>query len=182
MQENPRMSPAIANAGDAVSVRPATEAELDHLARLWHAAWHETHAPLLPEELTRLRTFESFRERLAHALSDIRAIGPIGAPIGFCVIRGDELYQLFLAPAARGGGVAAALLADGEARLQARGVRVAHLGCAIGNDRAARFYEKHGWMRVGVVVDDVDTSHGLFALEVWRYEKRLTPGGDASRA
>lgn len=178
MQENPRMSRAIANgrgrsAGEAVSVRPTSEAELDHLARLWYEAWHQSHAPLLPVELTRLRTFESFRERLGHALSDIRVVGPAGAPVGFCLIRGAELYQLFLAPAARGGGVAAALLADGEARLGAHGVSVAHLGCAIGNDRAARFYEKHGWTRAGRVTDHVDTSAGPYPLEVWRYEKVL---------
>ncbi|MGH7718503.1 MAG: hypothetical protein ACREON_06640, partial [Gemmatimonadaceae bacterium] len=41
------------------------------------------------------------------------------------------------------------------------------------NERAARFYEKCGWRRVGVVVHHPDTSSGTFPLEVWRYEKRL---------
>ena len=155
-------------------VRSADAAEIDRLARLWHDVWHETHTPLQPPELIRLRTLESFRERLQAALPSIRVAGPIGAPVGFCVLKGEELYQLFVSPEARGSGVAAALIADAEARLAERGVETAWLACAIGNDRAARFYEKSGWRLVGTVVNPAETSSGPFPLEVWRYEKRLT--------
>jgi GNAT superfamily N-acetyltransferase len=154
-------------------VRSAERSEIDHLATLWYDGWHETHAALVPPELTRLRTRESFRERLVRALPHIRVAGPPGAPVGFSVLKGDELYQLFVAPSVRGAGVAAALIADAEARLAARGVKTAWLACAIGNDRAARFYEKSGWRRAGTIVDEVDTSAGPYALEVWRYEKPL---------
>ena len=69
-------------------------------------------------------------------------------------------------------------MADAETRLRESGVEIAWLACAIGNERAARFYEKSGWRRAGVVVSEVETSDGLFPLEVWRYEKslRLEPG------
>ena len=157
-----------------MQVRAADGAEIDHLARLWHEVWHESHAPLHPPELTRLRTLESFRERLQAALPDTRVAGPLGAPVGFCVLKGEELYQLFVSPEARGSGIAAALLADAEARLAERGVATAWLACAIGNDRAARFYEKSGWRLAGTVVNPAETSRGPFLLEVWRYEKRLT--------
>jgi len=156
-----------------MQVRSADAAEIDHLARLWHVSWHETHASLLPPELTRLRTLESFRERLQAVLPDIRVAGPRGAPVGFCVLKGEELYQLFVSPEARGSGAAATLIADAEARLAARGVETAWLACAIGNHRAARFYEKSGWRLAGTVVNPADTSSGPFPLEVWRYEKRL---------
>jgi len=156
-------------------VRSADAAEINQLAQLWYNVWHETHAPLQPPELTRLRTLDSFRERLQAALAHIRVAGPLGAPVGFCVLRGEELYQLFVLPDARGSGVAAALIADAEARLADRGVETAWLACAIGNDRAARFYEKNGWRMTGTVVNPADTSNGPFPLEVWRYEKRLTP-------
>jgi len=156
-------------------VRSADAAEINQLAQLWYNVWHETHAPLQPPELTRLRTLDSFRERLQAALAHIRVAGPLGAPVGFCVLRGEELYQLFVLPDARGSGVAAALIADAEARLAERGVETAWLACAIGNDRAARFYEKNGWRMTGTVVNPADTSNGPFPLEVWRYEKRLTP-------
>lgn len=155
-------------------VRSADSAEIDHLARLWYDAWHETHALLLPPELTRLRTLESFCERLHAAHPNIRVAGPLGAPVGFCVLKGEELYQLFVSPEARGSGVAGALIADAEARLAERGVGRAWLACAVGNDRAARFYEKSGWRLAGTVVNPAETSIGPFPLEVWRYEKRLT--------
>jgi GNAT superfamily N-acetyltransferase len=155
-------------------VRPAAAAEIDHLARLWHEAWHEAHASLTPPALVRLRTLKSFRERLQAALADIWVVGPQGTPDGFCVLKGDELYQLFVSRAARGTGVAAALIADAESRLAERGVETAWLACAIGNERAARFYEKCGWRLIGTVVDEAVTSSGPFPVKVWRYEKRLT--------
>ena len=62
-----------------------------------------------------------------------------------------------------------------EARLAANGTATAWLACAIGNQRAARFYEKCGWRRVGNMINRLDTPTGIFPLEVWRYEKRLTP-------
>jgi GNAT superfamily N-acetyltransferase len=156
-------------------VRAADPAELDVLTKLWYDGWHDGHARVVPMELTRFRTFESFRQRLAAVLPDVRVVGPPGAPIGFHVIKGDELYQLFVTAAARGSGVAAALIADAEARLSARGVTTAWLACAIGNERAARFYEKSGWRRMGTIVNEVETEEGPFALEVWRYEKILSP-------
>ena len=156
-----------------MTVRPAVASEIDHLASLWHTTWHESHAALMPAELIRRRTIESFRARLLAALADIRVVGPAGEPLGFCVIRGSELYQLFVSAEARGSGAAIALIDDAERRLAGRGVTTAHLGCAIGNERAARFYEKRGWRRVGSIIDDVDTSAGPFALKVWRYEKQL---------
>ena len=117
-------------------VRSAGPADLDALAHLWHDVWYETHAHLMPPELIRLRTLESFRERLAASLQSVRVVGQDGAPVGFCWVKGDELYQLWVAASARGSGVAAALMADAEARLAASGVQTAWLACAIGNDRA----------------------------------------------
>jgi GNAT superfamily N-acetyltransferase len=156
-----------------MEVRSAESAEIDDLARLWHDAWHDSHARLLPAELTRLRTLDNFRERLEAVLPDIRVAGPPGAPVGFSVVKGEELYQLFVSRAARGSGVAAALIADAEARLAGRGVGTAWLACAVGNDRAARFYEKSGWRLAGMVTNPADTSSGPFPVQVWRYEKRL---------
>jgi GNAT superfamily N-acetyltransferase len=160
-----------------MDVRAANPSELDHLARVWHEGWHEAHAPIVPADLTRLRTLESFRHRLEEALADIRVVGPNGVPAGFCIVKGDELYQLFVAAGSRGSGIAAGLIREAEARLAGRGVRTAWLACAIGNDRAARFYEKHGWHRAGTMINRLDTPEGEFLLEVWRYEKELPPIG-----
>jgi RimJ/RimL family protein N-acetyltransferase len=55
-----------------------------------------------------------------------------------------------------------------------QGVETAWLACAIGNERAARFYEKCGWRRTGNMINYAETANGAFPLEVWRYEKVLT--------
>jgi GNAT superfamily N-acetyltransferase len=158
-------------------LRDAEEHELDQLAQLWLDAWRDAHALIVPPALVRLRTFESFRDRLRAALPRTRVAGPSGAPTGFCIVKEDELYQLFVAAAARGTGVAVALLADGESRLAASGVATAWLACAIGNDRAARFYEKSGWRLAGTMLNQAETQEGTFPLDVWRFEKDLRAAG-----
>lgn len=156
-------------------IRPAEVSEIGALAQLWHAGWQDAHAAVLPAALARLRTLQSFAERLKGMLADVRVIGDLGAPLGFCAIKHDELDQLFVAPEGRGRGVAAALVADAERRLAAHGVRTAWLACAIGNHRAARFYEKCGSTLAGTVVNRLETIEGPFDLEIWRYEKTLSP-------
>jgi GNAT superfamily N-acetyltransferase len=99
-----------------------------------------------------------------------------GDPAGFAMVKQDELYQLYVEPRGRGRGVAAALIPDAERRIAETGTEVAWLACAIGNDRAARFYEKSGWRRVGVFGYDAFTAEGSFPLDVWRYEKRVRGG------
>jgi hypothetical protein len=110
-----------------MDVRPAEAAEIDRLAQIWYDGWQDAHARIVPAELARIRTLESFKDRLRP---------------------------------------------DAEARLARAGVELAWLACAIGNERAARFYEKSGWRRAGTVVYQADAAAGV-ALEVWRYEKAL---------
>jgi ribosomal protein S18 acetylase RimI-like enzyme len=157
-----------------MDVRNAEKSEINALAQLWYGGWQDAHAAILPAELRRVRTLESFNERLEGLLPDTRVVGRIGEPLGFCIIKGDELYQLYVSSEARGSGVAAALITDAESRFAEKGVQVAWLACAIGNERAARFYEKSGWHRVGNMTNQLETPEGIFPLEVWRYEKSLT--------
>ena len=154
-------------------VRAVDTAEIEHLARLWHEGWHDAHGALAPPGLVRARTFESFRERIAAALADTFVVGPPGAPSGFYMLKSDELYQFYVARAARGSGIAAVLIADAEARLADRGVTIAWLACGIGNDRAARFYEKCGWVRAQTAVSRLETGDGVFEIDIWRYEKNM---------
>jgi hypothetical protein len=65
-------------------------------------------------------------------------------------------------------------MTDAETRLAKGGFEIAWLACAIGNDRAARFYKKSGWRRVGILTYQAETSDGTFPLQLWRYEKKLT--------
>lgn len=156
-----------------MEVRSVGPAEVAHLAKLWHDGWQDAHARILPAALARARTLESFKDRLDVHLADVRAVGPMGSAEGFCIVKDDELYQLFVAAQSRGRGAAAALIGDAEARIAASGARSAWLACAIGNERAARFYERSGWNRVGTMESRLETPDGVFRLEVWRYEKSL---------
>jgi len=160
--------------------RAALPEEIDALALLWHEGWRDAHEAILPEELKRERTLESFRKRMQAALEQVRVVGAPRAPVGFCIVKDDELYQLYVSQSARGTGVAAALLADAEQRLSRNGVTKAWLACAIGNRRAARFYEKCGWQFVGKMLNQLDTFSGVYSLEVWRYEKSLSCSSDSS--
>jgi hypothetical protein len=79
-----------------MKVRSAEQSEIGALTRLWYDGWQDAHANILPAELARLRTRESFEKRLETALADVLAIGPVGEPLGFCMLKGDELYQLYV--------------------------------------------------------------------------------------
>src|SRR3954470_22379612 len=154
--------------GESLQVRPANETEIDQLAKLWLDGWRDAHELIVPAELTSRRTLASFRNRLRAGIADVRVIGEPGLANGFTMLKGDELYQLYVSAESRGRGTAIALIDDAEARLAERGVAVAWLACAIGNHRAARFYEKRGWRRTGTILNQLDTTNGTFPLEVWR--------------
>ena len=158
---------------ETMNVRAANEADVDALAQIWHDGWHDAHARIVPAELARLRTLQSFRDRLHADLGAVRILQTGGSVAGLSMVRGAELYQFYVAESSRGSGAAAVLMADAEAQLAARGVNVAWLACAIGNDRAARFYEKCEWTRSGTIINNADTANGPFPLKVWRYEKSL---------
>ena len=157
----------------SLSIRQADPSECSQIAEIWFEGWHSGHAEICPPELTALRTRENFATRARDHLARTNVAVRDGQVIGFYMIKETELYQFYVASAGRGTGVAADLMADAECSLKEIGVSRPWLACSIGNERAARFYEKSGWVRVGTVVEDLEVSTGSFSLEVWRYEKQL---------
>jgi len=156
-----------------MEIRNAESHEVGRLAKLWYDGWQDAHAAILPAELARLRTLENFAERMEQHLSQVRTAGVIGDPLGFCICKDDELYQLYVSSAARGTGLAAKLLNDAEDQFCRDEITSVWLACAIGNERAERFYEKSGWRRVGEMTNRLETPEGEFLLKTWRYEKDL---------
>ncbi|SOH93633.1 Acetyltransferase (GNAT) domain-containing protein [Monaibacterium marinum] len=147
--------------------------EREAIATLWHAAWHDSHAELSPQELIAERDFPSFLPRVDREWTDLRIAGPFGAPTGLCITAQDQLSHLFLDTAARGTGLAEQLVMDAKARIAANGHQVAWLSCAVGNIRAARFYEKQGWVRATTHNVTLNLRHITLTLPAWRYEKQL---------
>jgi GNAT superfamily N-acetyltransferase len=158
---------------DSPAPRAARAEDIASLAKLWHDGWHDAHAAILPADVTCARTRASFLERLSRYLPNLRAIGEVADPLGFALLKGDELNQFYVQGRARGTGIARLLMEDCEQQFAHAGVHTAWLACAIGNDRAARFYEKAGWHRAGIETIELDLPTGGYPLDTWRYEKRL---------
>jgi ribosomal protein S18 acetylase RimI-like enzyme len=156
-----------------MEVRVARADDLIAVARLWFEGWHDAHDAIVAETLIALRTPESFFDRLRAELHAVRVIIDAETPVGFAMLRGAEVYQFYVARSARGTGVALALMRDTEDHMAAEAIPIAWLACAVGNTRAARFYEKCGWTSTATVVIESETSEGLFPIHAWRYEKRL---------
>jgi ribosomal protein S18 acetylase RimI-like enzyme len=156
--------------------RPAVAEDIEPLARLWHCCWHEAHAAITPPALVALRTPGLFATRLENLGDRLRVAGPTGAPLGLCIVRTNHLDQLYVARTARGTGLATALLHDGEARLGAMGVTDAVLDCAAQNHRAAHFYTREGWTRLGNATVRAEAIDPPLYIEVIQFGKRLTAG------
>lgn len=157
--------------------RVAGDPDLPGLARIWSDGWNDAHRHLMPPEVVAARTPESFVRRLAEGLPDVRVIEDEGGLAGFHYIRCAELYQFYVSSRVRGKGLAQKLMADAEESLRKTGVLNAWLACAIGNDRAARFYSRAGWVLAGTFDYILLLPDGPHPLRAWRFEKSFD-GGD----
>ncbi|HEY0646137.1 MAG TPA: GNAT family N-acetyltransferase [Nocardioides sp.] len=156
------------------SIRPADAADMPAVADLWHEGWHSGHAGHVPEGLTAARTLTAFHERTPLRVADTTvAVSDGGELLGFVMVVGDEVEQVFVGPAARGGGVASRLLAEAERQVGSAGYDEAWLAVVAGNARARRFYEKHGWVDAGDLPYEVTAGGQVFVSPCRRYAKRL---------
>lgn len=158
----------------AARLRPALDPDIDAIAGLWHRGWRDGHLGKVPTALVRHRQrLADFRPRVPERL-DLTTVATIDARVvGFVMVHGDEIEQLYVDAAARGTGIAAALLGHGE---QVIGVRFerAWLAVVAGNNRARRFYQRNGWSDTGAF-DYPAQAAGDTTIPVpsRRYEKRL---------
>ena len=155
------------------SIRKPAQSELPALAQLWYDGWQVAHAAHVPASLTAIRTFESFKTRLNDHLDSIRVIGKVGAPLGFCITKGPEIYQIYVSPEAQGTGVAAILINDGLDRIHTTGHTTAKLDVNAENIRAIAFYKKMGWQEKGVETIMLDTLTDPYPLPCLVMTKNL---------
>jgi GNAT superfamily N-acetyltransferase len=97
-----------------------------------------------------------------------------GRIVGFVVVKGDEVEQIYVDRTARGSGVAAILLRKGEAEIRRAGHRRAWLAVVAGNQRARSFYSRFGWRDSGPISYLAETEAGPLAIPSHRYEIDLT--------
>ena len=155
-----------------VLLRPATEADVEAIALLWHEGWPDGHEGNVPEELSQHRDLAQFVDRARRALAATTVAIVDGALAGFVTVHDDEVEQVYVDRRARGAGVAAALLDHAEAEL-AKHYEVAWLAVVAGNERARSFYAKRGWHDAGPFTYEAAVDGGTFALTAHRYEKRV---------
>ena len=68
--------------------------------------------------------------------------------------RDGQVYAIYARPEYWSRGVGHALMLTAEQRLRSAGFRKAHLWVLDGNERAAAFYEGHGWREDGATLTD----------------------------
>lgn len=158
-----------------MELRPAVPQDMATVADVWHRAWHASHPGHVPDGLTAGRTLEAFHERTPARVGDTTVAVVDGRVVGFAMVDGDEVEQVFVDPDLHGRGVAAPLLAEAEERVAAGGHDVAWLAVVVGNSRARRFYEKHGWTDAGDLPYEVTAQGERFVSPCRRYEKRVRP-------
>jgi GNAT superfamily N-acetyltransferase len=155
-------------------LRRATSGDHHDIARVFHAFWHETHAHLQPPEVAADRDLAFFEKRVANARVAPRvARAQDGAILGFAIWNRHWLQSLFLAPVARGTGLASRLLAEAERHIAARGHKRVALVCIVGNDRAHAFYERHGYRVVRYRNAPMKTTRGDVIARGWVMQKSL---------
>lgn len=162
----------MSQASDNVTIRLASAGDIPALARVWHDAWHSSHAEIDPDVAAR-RPIEFFNERIGTALPNCAVAVVEGDVIGFASWQGDSIGQVFVMPAFHGRGIAALVIGAAENALQDAGFERITLFCRTGNDRARAFYEKQGWEVVGEVPHDLGHMEGRKPVTVWRLEKAL---------
>jgi ribosomal protein S18 acetylase RimI-like enzyme len=133
------------------ALRFAVPVDAEAIARIWHIGWQEAHLGNVPEVLRTARTPGSFVERAvdraANADGEAKTVVAEvdGAVAGFIMVLDDEVEQVYVDAAFRGGAVAPALLAEAERLVAAGGHETAWLAVVAGNARARHYYERHGW-------------------------------------
>jgi len=144
-----------------LTLRPATPDDLDQLAPLFDAyrRFYEQ-----PGDVARASAFQ--HERLERGESTILVAEDAGQLLGFCQLyptwcsvaaaRIFVLYDLFVDPDARRGGIGRALMRAARAFGREAGAVRLDLTTARTNTRAQALYESEGWQR-----DDVFLTYSL---------------------
>jgi ribosomal protein S18 acetylase RimI-like enzyme len=147
-----------------IAYRDATPADLAAVDALFRDSFTATFAHLYaPADLAAFFagfTPAAWAAELARPDLAIRLAEDDGAAVGFAKVSAPtlpvapagpavELRQLYLAEAAKGTGVGAALLGWAIDHGRARGAGELFLSVYVDNGRARRFYERHGFTDIG---------------------------------
>jgi len=127
----------------SVVLRPATPGDVEALARVAHASFHQGFADIMTAESLAQRPLDFFATRFAEQWPHVTVALVDGELLGFSMVRNFHIDMFFVDPAAQGKRIGAAMLRHAEAA----GART--LECFRDNHAARGFYEKAGWHLTG---------------------------------
>ncbi|WP_276260425.1 GNAT family N-acetyltransferase [Haloglomus litoreum] len=162
------------------TIRRATEADAAAIERVARDAWHAAYDDELGADRVE-ETVDAWFDPGRLVDDDIgdpeRSVFVAeidGGVVGFAELVPDDdedarchLYRIYVASAHWGRGVGGALLDRAEAAARERGFERLELSVMAANERAVRFYEAHGFDRIGSTHDDA------MGVQVHEYEQRL---------
>ncbi|MGB4779302.1 MAG: GNAT family N-acetyltransferase [Microbacterium sp.] len=163
--------------GQALEVRPATIDDAQGIAIVHVASWRIAYRGLMPDDVLDGLSVEQREVGWRRIVTDPNATGRTivaergGELVGWASFgpgRDDgaaeqgELWGLYAHPNAFSTGVGHALIAAVESSLRLDGFTSAYLWVLDNNDRAAAFYERHGWVEDGADKLDERATMTLF--------------------
>jgi len=154
-----------------VTIRVATRTDARAISTVRIDSWRAAYAGLIvPEVLNgmdldrearrRVELWDQYHadprsvETLAEIDGELAGWASVGPSIDEDHADDGQLYAIYALPRFWSAGVGHALMLDAEERLRGAGFTRAHLWVLEGNDRAASFYERHGWREDGAFQDD----------------------------
>jgi GNAT superfamily N-acetyltransferase len=156
-----------------IALRPATLDDAGQVAEIWLTGWSDGHLGHVPDELTAVRTPESFATRAKERVEDTFVATVAGAVAGFVMVGDDEVEQVYVSGEHRGTGIAAILLSEAERLVREHGHARAWLAVVAGNLRARVFYERNGWVDEGPFAYQAKVEGGSISVPCHRYVKAL---------
>jgi GNAT superfamily N-acetyltransferase len=156
-------------------LRQARSGDVAAVAAIWREGWADGHVGHVPAELVTIRTPESFVTRAAARRADTTVAEVDGEIVGFVMVSGDEVEQVYVAAGHRGSGVAAVLLTEAARQVAVNGHRRAWLAVATGNAPARRFYERQGWVDEGRFDYPAPSEAGPIPVDCHRYAIAVAP-------
>ena len=158
------------NVTGEITIAPLDAAQIEDVARLFHAVWHETQAQLQDSRIARHRDLAFFRRRIVERAARILVAMASGRCVGFACWTDDKLNSLFVDSAFRGMGIGGQLCAAAEGKMS-RGSRSFRLDCLDGNHAAKCFYEARGWRAEALRILDNETADGVCKVVAWKMVK-----------
>lgn len=173
-----------------VVVRPADRRDARDIARIRVETWRAAYAGLISDDILasldaereggrREELWEQFHsdprtaELIAHVDGELAGWAALGPSRDEDLAADGQVFAIYALPSHWGYGVGHALLEAGEEFLRRAGFAQAHLWVLQGNDRAATFYERHGWIEDGATLLDDSLVRGHAPLAERRRVKLL---------